>query len=256
MFLASSDEDSSSSSHHPYSAASQVEAQGLPQIITPVGTLPGTRTSVLRARSNSGALPPPAPPPLTSPPPAPTVSADNSPNIPPPATHHLNVVQRQRGNSVGHRRTGSGSRLAALQEEQERYEDGRQTAEQREDEYEGRNSVSDTPRAFSRESPPLPPIPSPTSSAADAPNTPRSQPATLPPSPRTTGFVARPRGSSQLASRQDASSPPIINPSTTQGTIYMRRSKIIAAASSDTSSPTESSVSLASTSFRRRPWCP
>ncbi|KAL1762477.1 hypothetical protein FB107DRAFT_253680 [Schizophyllum commune] len=248
VFMASSDEgdNSSSSSHHPYAAASQVESQlPPPQIVTPTATLPGTRTSILRARSNSAALPPPAPPPLTSPPPAPSQSADNSPNIPPASTHHLTVVGRQRGNSINHRRTGSGSRLASLQEEQERYDPA---SAPREDEYVGRGSMSETPRAFAKESPPLPPIPSPTS---DAPNTPRSQPATLPPSPRTTAFVVpRPRGASQLASvRQDTVTPPIINQTTNQGTIYQRRSKMSAPASSDTSSPTESSVSLASTSL-------
>ncbi|KAJ7102189.1 hypothetical protein B0H15DRAFT_769094 [Mycena belliarum] len=176
---------------HPYATAGVEEP--------PAASVPRVRRP---RNSSAAALAPPPPPPINSLPPAPAPAHSDSSG--------LLDVGRQRGEAAGHRRTNSGSRLAALEEE-----------------------VREEPPQ--RESPPLPPLPPPATarSSAMAPKT--------PPSPRLPNLITpRPRGSSYVT-------PMVINGSTNQGTIFQRRStKSSAPPSSRSSSPAESTTSVGS----------
>ncbi|KAJ7597246.1 hypothetical protein C8J56DRAFT_1041454 [Mycena floridula] len=204
------------SSSHPYaSAASQHDVQMSPQISS------SNRVSLQsrRSRGASAALPPALPPPANSLPPAPAVEQDRK---------LLEVAARQRGDSVGHKRTGSGSRLAVLEEETERFDD---LVEEQWPHYRGnpqrisRHLAQDHHRPV--DSPPLPPLPSPTlSQIPSAPRNLVSSSQKLPPSPRLSNvlpnvIIPRPRGSSQMSVRPETAQ--IINPSISQGTIIQRR---------------------------------
>lgn len=239
-------------SSHPYAAAFQYEIE--------VTQPPVNRVSVQprRSRGTSAALPPALPPPLSSPPPAPAVPATGEPSIEPSLAHrqsHLEVATRQRGDSVGHKRTGSGSRLAALEEEAERYEGGPAESEEQAPEYFGDAALKRVSRHLVQEarnqrhdSPPLPALPSPSSVIPGSPGTPRNGiPVNykLPPSPRMSHIVVpRPRGSSQLSARSETLQ--MINVSTNQGTIYKRRSKTSAPPTPRSTSPAESTASTSS----------
>ncbi|KAJ7169618.1 hypothetical protein C8R46DRAFT_203479 [Mycena filopes] len=198
---------------HPYAAAGYDE----PPAPVPSASRPR------RPRNTSVAVLPPAPPPPSnSLPPAPGVLPDAEPS-------RMLEVGRARGES--HRRSNSGSRLAALEEEAR-------------DEY-----IAPQPRQpqFIPErldSPPLPPIPSPTSSRFS------TAPPKPPPSPRLSNIITpRPRGSSYATPPPPPPQMPIgiVNGSTNLGTISQRRiTKTSAPPSSRSSSPAESTTSVSS----------
>jgi len=219
MFMSDSDHISSSSAAHPYAAQTTYDVQQSRTSMQPLSRR-GTRTSAL--------LPPALPPPAVSPPPPP-IGEHSDPH---PQTPRQQLDPRQRGDSAaGHKRNGSGSRLAALQEELDQPTNKMMAASRR------------------GESPPLPPLPSPGSQAEDS-GTPRStlSPTRAPPSPRSSNtnfFIPRPRGSSQASVRTDASN--VINTTTTQGTIFQRRSgKSSAPPLSRAASPADSLISSGS----------
>ncbi|KAJ7630681.1 hypothetical protein FB45DRAFT_1027877 [Roridomyces roridus] len=182
---------------HPYAATQYEDAPA------PVQALQPPR----RPRNGSAALAPPPPPPSNPLPPAPVETGpDRLLGAPQPT----------------HRRTSSGSRLSALEEEE--------------------LSPRHAPEPRRPESPPLPPLPSPTWSSA---------PASLPkppPSPRL--ITPRPRGSSYVSPRSEVP-PAIINGTTNQGTISLRRTKNSAPPSSRSSSPAESTTSASSNPVSR-----
>ncbi|KAJ7225775.1 hypothetical protein GGX14DRAFT_349264 [Mycena pura] len=193
---------------HPYAAASYDEPPA-PSI-----------SRIRRPRNTSvAALAPPPPPPSNSLPPAPVA-------VPEPSSSRLLDVGRGRGEPPAHKRTNSGSRLAALDEVREEPALSRQFP----------------PERFG-ESPPLPPLPSPTTATARQP-TPLPKP---PPSPRLPNIITpRPRTSSYVAARPDMPIGPI-NGTTSQGTISQRRiTKTSAPASERSSSPAESTTSVSS----------
>lgn len=142
---------------HPYAATTPPASQTSHSIRVPAPTPP--RPQVGRPRASSS-LPPAAPPPTSLPPPAPGLSAvDPAPqSLKPPE-----VIARQRGQSVSHKRTGSASRLAVLPED-ERLDDRQLHADTLEpptvgSQY-GRSRSPSIQRDPSRESHPLPPLPS------------------------------------------------------------------------------------------------
>ncbi|KAK7463794.1 hypothetical protein VKT23_005733 [Stygiomarasmius scandens] len=204
-------------------------------------TVPTNRTSVQRRSRAPSSLPPPQPPPSISPP-APPAPVVIEPEVPIYQNGRHSDVTRQRGDSVismTHRRTGSGSKLASLEEEEvERHENG----------YTKSRLGTNGSHIPSYDSPSLPTEPLP-SVSLDSPGTPRVLSKPLP-SPRlnstTSASVSRPRGSSQISMRSEASSQSsqIINTSTNQGTIYQRRSKN--STSTRSSSPAESTASVGS----------
>ncbi|KAK7064445.1 hypothetical protein R3P38DRAFT_2676007 [Favolaschia claudopus] len=161
-----------------------------------------------RPRNHSAAaLAPPPPPPSNSLPPAPVPSDPSS------SSSNLDVAR------PGHRRGNSGSRLAPLEEEMVRDEL-----------FQQRQFVAERPP----DSPPLPPLPSPTGIR-------HSTPPKAPPSPRMPNIITpRPRGSSYVPTP----TPGVINGSTNQGTIFQRRTKSSAPPSSRSSSPAESTTSV------------
>ncbi|KAI0785992.1 hypothetical protein C8Q75DRAFT_721701 [Abortiporus biennis] len=252
---------------HPYAASSsQAIPISSPQTVSNIphrmsvsATTP-PRMQIGRPRASS-TLPPPAPIPTTLPPPAPTPSIlEPLPDIS-TASHKLldAATGRSRGQSVSHKRTGSGSRLAALQEESERLDDYSvshfDTLNGHEIVEEGNRPRS---RTVNRESHPLPPLPSPSASSIESATTPRTNVVDgdgshTPHSP--TPFSQRPRGASTLSTRSEmsSSSQTLINNSTTMGTIFQRRNKSSApptVSGSGPSSPTESTSSSVPSSSR------
>ncbi|KAF9243932.1 hypothetical protein BU15DRAFT_86348 [Melanogaster broomeanus] len=227
----------SSLSQHPYATSSDRESSPSRNQATHnrTSTLPVNRpvhqSSVAGRPRATSVLPPVAPPPISSPLPAPPeLSLPSAPAIPASQTSRFLEVTRPRENSVGHKRTGSGSRLTSVTEEGSD-EDHTLSPPRR----------PDTPRTAKRDSHPLPPLPSPSSAAhpfrtATAP-TAVSRP---PPSPVTPQFgSSRPRGESVSVAGGQA----LINSSIVMGTIHQRRNKTSAPPSTTTtrsSSPTES----------------
>ncbi|KAI0321099.1 hypothetical protein OF83DRAFT_1051754 [Amylostereum chailletii] len=180
---------------------------------------PGTYTTRPRASST---LPPPVPPPQNALPPAPDQA---------PATQHLNVTSRPRGNSTSsHMRTNSGSRLGLVPEE---YDDhALQTAQRHhfnvEEDLQSRPRNSQSTRNPNRDSHPLPALPSPSISSDSSMElmTPRTHPSDTDQlsSPSAKFVTPRPRGSSTVSVRSEMStSSTLINLSTTMGTIHQRR---------------------------------
>ena len=166
----------------------------------------------MRPRATSE-LPPPAPPPQSALPPAPH---DTMPN------KHLSAIGgRPRGHSIGHSRTGSNSRLEPLQEEGDKQTDQQgQHHGVEEDLRQQSRSISQAQRDANRLQH-LPPLPS-----ADSLATPRDIEPIQSRSPTSVRFGPRPRGSSTLSTRSEITvPPPLINDSTTMGTISQRRSK-------------------------------
>ncbi|KAH7924894.1 hypothetical protein BV22DRAFT_1090141 [Leucogyrophana mollusca] len=226
-------------SPHPYAAASEPssDAVDIPpgqssSSLNRTSTLPAIRTQhsgpfVGRPRAAS-VLPPPAPPPASSPPPPPPETS-TSPAISSAQPTRFLEVTRSRGNSISHKRTGSGSRLAAVNEDVQLDAD--------EDLTLSLPRRPDTPRTAKRESHPLPPLPLP----ANGVSVPRNHSFSEPPSsPVGTQFASpRPRGESLTAQ----SSQHLINSSIAMGSIVQRRSKMSAPPSTTTqgsSSPTDS----------------
>ncbi|RDB29108.1 hypothetical protein Hypma_015315 [Hypsizygus marmoreus] len=230
-----------STSQHPY--AVQYDPPPQPTASTPAVSRTTTLTRRARALSN---LPPPPPPPSNSLPPAPSPVV-LEPVLDPVPTQQtlLDVRTRQRGESIGHHRAGSGG-LEALQEELDdtTMEGARQSIDEA-SRIDPTHLIPDTPRNVKHNSHPLPPLPSPTSGS---PGTPRTTAPKPPLSPRLASIAApRPRGSSQLSTRSDSIHLPIINPSTNQGTIYQRRTtKSSAPPTPRSSSPADSTASAGS----------
>ena len=225
-------------------------------------TLPTIRSSNFsptvphRPRASS-TLPPAAPPPTNSLPPPPTSEPPTTirtiPELPEP------VVQ-QDVNTLGHRRTGSGTRLGTLREEVERREEPVRRQPEVEQEPPLRRPRSKSVLSAQRQyndTQPLPPLPPPEN---NTPITPRpgkhSEPQSGPSSPDLSNFVTpRARGDSTVSARSDSSSAgsvttTLINNSPVLGTISQRRSKT-SAPPSITGSPTEAQVSASVPSMNR-----
>ena len=186
--------------------------------------LPG---SGLRPRAASELPPPPAPPPQGALPPPPHKSVPNK---------HLNAIQhRPRVQSTGHSPSGSISRLEPLHEEGDKQAEhqtfqGLQHGNQYGIEEEAR--LQRTPSQAQRDanrSQNLPPLPGERSVTAV-----RDIEQVQDLSPASSKFGLRPRGASTLSTRSEIIAPPLINDSTTMGTISQRRSKISAPEASPT----------------------
>lgn len=251
----------SSEYHHPYSAAA---AERMSQSVddepeTPIpratAIVPNGRRSTfspstrprpssppipgssggLRPRAASELPPPPAPPPQGALPPTPHQAAP---------TKHLNAIHnRSRGQSTSHSRTGSNSRLEPLHEEGDK-----QTEQQTfqglqprsyygiEEDARHQRTPSQAQRDANR-SQNLPPIPVEDTLAAVRDIEPVQDPS---PSSSKFGFGPRPRGGSTLSTRSETNTPPpLINDSTTMGTISQRRSRGSASEASPGVSPAQ-----------------
>lgn len=225
------------SPQHPYAAPlsplSSSGAQDSNNSLNRNATLPANRTqytpSVTGRPRAASIFPPAAPPPTLSPlppPPDPAVPAMSA--TMPPQTGRFLEATCPRGNSIGHRRTGSGTRLTAVTEEGVRIV-GSPTLESL---YDQDLTASlprrpDTPRTAIRDSHPLPPLPSPTATSYSL----RS-----PESPAQQVIVPRVRGESMSV----ISGQQLISTSLAMGTIHQRRTKMSAPPSTDSPSPTES----------------
>lgn len=245
----SRDFSSSSLSQHPYAATTETDPplNSKQATLNRTSTLPVNRTQhqspvVGRPRAAS-VLPPAAPPPISSPPPPPPELSTYTSAIPSSQTARFLEVARPRGNSLGHSRTGSGTRLTSVTEEGVRIE-GLSHGDDTQFEDDLAASLSrrpDTPRLAKRDSHPLPPLPSPTSPAhpfrtATAPTATSRLPGSPVPAQFTT---SRPRGESLSATGGQL----LINSSITMGTIHQRRSKMSApppTTATMSPSPTES----------------
>ncbi|KAI9572781.1 hypothetical protein HD554DRAFT_2202639 [Boletus coccyginus] len=245
----SRDFSSSSLSQHPYAATTETDPplNSKQATLNRTSTLPVNRTQhqspvVGRPRAAS-VLPPAVPPPISSPPPPPPELSTYTSAIPSSQTARFLEVARPRGNSLGHSRTGSGTRLTSVTEEGVRIE-GLSHGDDTLFEDDLAASLSrrpDTPRLAKRDSHPLPPLPSPTSPAhpfrtATAPTATSRLPGSPVPAQFTT---SRPRGESLSATGGQL----LINSSITMGTIHQRRSKMSApppTTATMSSSPTES----------------
>ncbi|KAI1797720.1 hypothetical protein LXA43DRAFT_877260 [Ganoderma leucocontextum] len=219
-----------------------------PVAASPVG--PGSRQSLNRANRSraSSTLPPLAPPPTFLPPPAPSPTRADQPDLTPTQTLRSVDIVRSRGNSVSHKRTNSGTRLAALREESL---DGGVP-------HESNHALEDSPRPRSRlnvphgASPPLPPLPIPSPDSQTFRILGPAEPASPPPPASPGNFTTpRPRGGSTPSVRSEVtptSKLMLINTSPAMGTIHQRRGKSSAPPSSlgDTPSPTDSTASAAS----------
>ncbi|KAF8078410.1 hypothetical protein FPV67DRAFT_1615832 [Lyophyllum atratum] len=228
-------------SHHPYAVPYEPPSEHS-------SPAPVSRSSTLSRRVRvPSTLPPAQPPPSDSLPPAPTpVLVEPVPDSV-PQQRRLEVRTRQRGESVGHSSAGSNGLEALKEEHDDTLLDGSQQSFDESFGTDPTHLVPDTPRNAKRESHPLPPLPSPTTTS---PGTPRIPIPTRPPlSPRLANIIApRPRGSSQLTTRSEfASQPQIINQSTNQGTIFQRRTtKPSAPPTPRSSSPADSTISAGS----------
>ncbi|KAK0198645.1 hypothetical protein F5146DRAFT_1131610 [Armillaria mellea] len=228
------------SSSHPY-ANTQYDPPTPHAVTTPLSTQSPTsnRISVQlrRSRASSTALPPALPPPLNSPPLVPTIPNEVPPDLPLHSSRQFHdAATRQRGDSVAHRRTSSGSKLTALEEESEKYEHTEAEISETELRTGTRLTFVVDTRTAKNESPPLPALPSP---ALGSPGTPRNN--SSPQIPNSV-FIPRQRGSSQ-APRPEVV---VINPTIHQGTISLRRFKTSAPPTPRPSSPSESVVSVGS----------
>jgi len=203
-----------STSHHPYSAPYDLAPQPQPA---------SARNSLSHRRRAGSNLPPKAPPPSSSLPQAPAMN-DVSDSVPKRGESQLRPVEPGHSEVPRHRRTPSG--LGALEEESD------DTSRPSEDESSRLTSK--------RESPPLPPLPSP-SSPPDAHTQPRAIPLSKPPSsPRLSSIISpRPRGTS-LQTRNDTTL--LAN---TNGATSQRKNS----PSVRSSSPADSTVSAASVPY-------
>jgi len=240
--------------HHPYSAAaarmSQLSDDDPETPVPRPSTLNGKRSTAparprpssppppgpsggLRPRATSE-LPPPAPPPQSALPPAPPQPA--------PSKHLSATHGRPRGQSIGHNRTGSNSRLEPLQEEGDKQTEPQTFQEPQQRQHHGveeDSRLQRTPSQAQRDanrSHHLPPLPV----TADSLAAPRDIEPSQDPSPVSAKFGPRPRGASTLSTRSEIiSPPPLISDSTTLGTISQRRSKASAPATSPAVFPTQ-----------------
>jgi hypothetical protein len=213
----------------------------------------GTRSSTGPRRGRSSSiLPPPPPPPIGSPPPPPIPDTVSIPPPPSPRTSEYQQSNRLRpSTALSHHRTGSGSRLGSLQEEQERTPiDGLPT----ESHSSSRSHFLNKPGNVNRDSHPLPPLPSPSSSNANTGS--EAQPDSPAATPRNTSVEERvpARSPSPVMNNRSRNgsiasvSAQLINTSPSQGTISKRR--IVKSSAPPTSmrppSPTESAASAGS----------
>ena len=233
------------SSPHPYAAPLTPLASAGPQdqvnsALNRTTTLPTNRTQYtpsVTGRPRAASVFPPAPPlPAGSPPPPPdsAVSAPLSSQ-----TARFLEVTRPRGNSMGHRRTGSASRLTSVTEEGVKING--QFSRETVDDQDITISLPrrpDTPRTAIRESHPLPPLPSPTATTYSMR------------SPELPGQVLSPRVRGESMSATTGQQ--LINASLAMGTIHQRRAKMSAPPSTSSStansspgdSPSQSAFSL------------
>jgi hypothetical protein len=194
--------------------------------------IPRQAPSMSRMRSSS-TLPPRPPAPSNSPPTPPHAGpthtiAELSPPSPRLPVSHVEAM-RSRAGSVGHARTGSGSRLEALKEETASttlYKQPYQYQSEQEDDQR-RPYVN----GVSRHSPPLPPLPSPQRAEQDFSSTPRGVSAeaqnTFDGGPPPSSYnYSRSRGGSSVSDPVGSrSKQSLISDSTANGTISQRREK-------------------------------
>ncbi|KAL4069490.1 hypothetical protein J3A83DRAFT_4095345 [Scleroderma citrinum] len=233
---------SASTPVHPYANSPESSPSRSQATLSRTSTLPPNRPPhtppiVGRPRASSVLpLPPPFPPPDIALPPAPA--------IPTSQTNRFLDVNRSRGSSTGHKRTGSGTKLTAVSEEGVRLD--RPSHLTQDDETPGNEKSEfisslprrpDTPHTIKRDSHPLPPLPSPTTQTHPFRSVSNATIPRPPGSPALPQFITRPRGESLSV----PSAQPLINPSIAMGTIHQRRNKMSAPPSTTSSSPTESS---------------
>ena len=244
----SRDFSSTSLSQHPYATPTDVDLSpnSKQATLSRTSTLPANRTQhqspvVGRPRAAS-VLPPAVPPPISSPPPPPPgLSSSFTSTIPSSQTARFLEATRPRRNSLGHSRTGSGTRLTSVTEEGVRIS-GHSPGDDVQFEDDLTASLSrrpDTPRLAKRDSHPLPPLPSPSNAAHPfrTATTPMVKPSGSPVPAQT--IPSRPRGESLSV----MGGQPLINPSTAMGTIHQRRTKMSAPPSTTATmslSPTDS----------------
>lgn len=224
---------------HPYANSRESSPTRTQTTLTRTSTLPPNRIPhtppiVGRPRASSVLpLPPLLPPPDVALPPAPA--------IPPSQTNRFLDASKPRGGSVGHRRTGSGTKLTAVFEEGVRLDrpaQGDETVVDEKSEFiSSLPRRPDTPHTIRRDSHPLPPLPSPTAQPHPFRSASNITISRLPGSSATTQFISRPRGESLSVPNAQ----PLINSSIVMGTIHQRRNKMSAPPSTTSSSPTESS---------------
>ncbi|KAF9454899.1 hypothetical protein P691DRAFT_715854 [Macrolepiota fuliginosa MF-IS2] len=237
-----------SSSQHPYATAPYnppFQPPQAPQSV-PIATV---RAPSLKVKPRvPSQLPPAPPPPSNSLPPAPTAATEVllDATYSHPFSHPEPKPQAElppRGMSG----------LTPLEEEAD---DAKVHVPRAYDDDDMLGIALDTPRNPKRDSHPLPPIPSPTTSA-DSSGTPRTSVhiPKAPSSPRLPNVVStRSRSTSAAAPRPEPSQPtPIINSTTAQGAIHQRRSKT--SLPSRSASP-DSTLSAASVPSQKQPQHP
>ncbi|KIM84602.1 hypothetical protein PILCRDRAFT_389561 [Piloderma croceum F 1598] len=253
--------------YHPYAAVAP-EHDILPQDTSTSGritTQPPTRSSQIIGRPRaSSALPPPPPPPSNALPPAPDNAISDFPVE--SSSARAKYLEIGPSNVAGHKRTGSGSRLTALREEVERYDDRPLQNQQRhhfdtEDELRAGFKRPSTPHTTKRDSHPLPPLPSANSVNSDSSSVRTAHNHTIeqpPKSPLSPQYVTpRPRGESSLSAWSDAristalmqarrSQDNLINATPMDSAIHQRRTKV-SAPPTVSSSPVDATMSLPST---------
>ncbi|KAG2023262.1 hypothetical protein CC2G_000935 [Coprinopsis cinerea AmutBmut pab1-1] len=226
-------------SQHPYAA--YYDGSQAPQPPAPQPSQPRSSTMLRRSRASSN-LPPPPPPPSDSLPPAPVVI---EPRQEVGTLPHLPSAGKRPGPiEVNKARRTSNSHLVALKEEGD--DNGTYEIQFRE----RSSSLIDPARHPKRESPPLPPLPSPPPASGSAPTTPRTNSfSKAPSSPRLAAATSRPRGTSQLTTRSEFASQSQGYPGTSnhsQGVTAQRRPKTSAPPSTRSASPADSTISTGS----------
>lgn len=169
-----------------------------------------------RLRSSSN-LPPRPPAPSNSPPSTPPAGESRAePSGTPPSPHLVpppNNGTRSRGNSVSHRRGGSGSRLDALKEE------AGVSSQKSQYDYDADLRRTQLNGKYG-DSPPLPALPSPSGSEQPSSETPRG------PATSSADSFARPRNGSTFSDSTGSKAPRrLINETPGMGTISQRREK-------------------------------
>ena len=186
---------------------------------------PHNRTSIMKRMRSSSNLPPQPPCPSSSPPSTPSVADTRISQSPPRLSVPANAGTRSRGNSVSHRRGGSGSRLEALKEEVAQ----NSLKTQPEVQYEQETTIrkSSTPG----DSPPLPDLPSSSDSDHSSSVTPRvptsvDQSSIISNGIHPAATNSRIRGGSTVSDTTGTKGRQLlISESTTNGTIFQRREK-------------------------------
>ncbi|KAI9511747.1 hypothetical protein F5148DRAFT_974630 [Russula earlei] len=232
--------------HHPYSAAAAARTS---QSLDDDPETPVPTAIVVVPNGKRSTAPPPARPRPSSPPPSgspglrPRATSDLPPIVPPPQSaitpapqqpKYLSTANnRPRGQSIGHTRTGSNSRLEPLQEEGDKQTEQQMLSGQQQWHHHGfeedlrhQRTPSQAQRDANR-SQDLPPLP-----VANNLAPPRDVESLQDRSPISSRFGPRPRGGSTLSTRSEILAPPLISDSTTMGTISQRRSKSFAPAAS------------------------